>query len=89
MKALTERPAGMEFQERAPREDRGDRPPRNDRGPREDRGDRAPREYRGDRAPRGDRPARFEERGNGGEQAAEQGASQPAQDASRGGDQQG
>jgi len=81
MKALTERPAGMEFQERAPREDRGDRPPRNDRGPREDRGDRAPR---------GDRPPRFEERGNGGEQASsDQGAPQPAQDANRGGDQQG
>lgn len=89
MKALTERPAGMEFQERAPREDRGDRPPRSDRGPREDRGDRAPREDRGDRAPRGDRPPRFEERGNGGEQAPEQGASQPVSDANRGGDQQG
>jgi polyribonucleotide nucleotidyltransferase len=57
MKALTERPAGMDFQERAPREDRGDRPPRGDRGPREDRGDRGDR---GDRAPRGDRPPRFE-----------------------------
>jgi polyribonucleotide nucleotidyltransferase len=84
MKALTERPAGMEFQERAPREDRGDRPPRSDRGPREDRGDRG-----GDRAPRGDRPPRFEERGNGGEAAPEQGAAQPVQDANRGGDQQG
>jgi polyribonucleotide nucleotidyltransferase len=80
MKALTERPAGMEFQERAPREDRGDRPPRNDRGPREDRGDRAPR---------GDRPPRFEERGNGGEPAPEQGAAQPTPDTNRGGDQQG
>ncbi|MDB5828324.1 MAG: polyribonucleotide nucleotidyltransferase, partial [Variovorax sp.] len=41
MKALTERPAGMEFQERAPREDRGgERRERSDRG---DRGDRAPR----------------------------------------------
>ncbi|MCU4119543.1 polyribonucleotide nucleotidyltransferase [Variovorax sp. N23] len=80
MKALTERPAGMEFQERAPREDRGDRPPRSDRGPREDRGDRAPR---------GDRPPRFEERGNGGEPAPEQGAAQPTPDTNRGGDQQG
>ncbi|MET0542373.1 MAG: S1 RNA-binding domain-containing protein, partial [Variovorax sp.] len=54
MKALTERPAGMEFQERPPREDRGDR------GDRPPRGDRGPREDRGDRAPRGDRPPRFE-----------------------------
>ncbi|MGJ7579472.1 polyribonucleotide nucleotidyltransferase [Variovorax sp. RHLX14] len=51
MKALTERPAGMEFSER-PREDRGDRAPRGDRN---DRGDRG-----GDRTPRGDRAPRFE-----------------------------
>ena len=51
LKALTERPAGMEFQERAPREDRGDRGrERSDRG---DRGDRPPRN---DRAPRFDNP---------------------------------
>ena len=63
MKALTERPAGMEFQERAPREDRGDRPPRGDRGPREDRGDRAPR---------GDRPPRFEGERNDAQPRSEQ-----------------
>ena len=45
MKALTERPAGMEFQERAPREDRGgERRERSDRGDRGgDRGERQPR----------------------------------------------
>jgi polyribonucleotide nucleotidyltransferase len=52
MKALTERPAGMEYSERAPREDRGDRGDRGgDRGgerrERSDRGDRG-----GERAPR-------------------------------------
>ncbi|MES2532075.1 MAG: polyribonucleotide nucleotidyltransferase [Pseudomonadota bacterium] len=36
MKALAERPAGMEFQERAPREDRGDRRERPQRAPRFD-----------------------------------------------------
>jgi polyribonucleotide nucleotidyltransferase len=46
MKALLERPAGMEDQPPRERRDRGDRPPRGDRG---DRGDRG-----GDR---GDRPA--------------------------------
>lgn len=46
MKALTERPAGMEFSERPPREERGERRDRGDRG---DRGDRPPR---GERAPR-------------------------------------
>ena len=45
MKALTERPAGMEYSERPPREDRGDRG-----GERRDRGDRG-----GDRGDRGDR----------------------------------
>jgi polyribonucleotide nucleotidyltransferase len=40
MKALTERPAGMEFSERPPREDRGERRERGDRPP---RGERAPR----------------------------------------------
>ncbi|MDR6856639.1 polyribonucleotide nucleotidyltransferase [Variovorax guangxiensis] len=46
MKALTERPAGMEYSERPPREERGERRDRGDRG---DRGDRPPR---GERAPR-------------------------------------
>ena len=47
MKALSERPAGMEYQERAPREDRGDRGDRGgERRERSDRGDR------GERAPR-------------------------------------
>ncbi|WP_213953380.1 MULTISPECIES: polyribonucleotide nucleotidyltransferase [unclassified Variovorax] len=50
MKALTERPAGMEFQERAPREDRGDRGDRG--GERRERGDRPPRGDREPRAPR-------------------------------------
>ena len=51
MKALTERPAGMEFQERAPREDRGDRGDRGgERRERSDRGDRGG--DRGERAPR-------------------------------------
>ena len=40
MKALTERPAGMEFQERAPREDRGDRGDRVATVASVDRGDR-------------------------------------------------
>lgn len=48
MKALTERPAGMEYSERPPREDRGDRG-----GERRDRGDRGDRG--GDRGDRGDR----------------------------------
>ncbi|SFP31288.1 polyribonucleotide nucleotidyltransferase [Variovorax sp. OK605] len=48
MKALTERPAGMEYSERPPREDRGDR------GERRDRGDRG-----GDRGDRGERAPRF------------------------------
>jgi polyribonucleotide nucleotidyltransferase len=45
MKALTERPAGMEYSERPPREDRGgERRERSDRGDRGgDRGERAPR----------------------------------------------
>jgi polyribonucleotide nucleotidyltransferase len=52
MKALLERPEGMEEErfERAPRADRGDR---NDRGPRRERGDRP---ERGDRAPRSEQP---------------------------------
>ncbi|SEJ45807.1 MULTISPECIES: polyribonucleotide nucleotidyltransferase [unclassified Variovorax] len=51
MKALTERPAGMEYSERPPREDRGDRGERRDRGDRGgDRGDRGG--DRGERAPR-------------------------------------
>ncbi|VTU25471.1 Polyribonucleotide nucleotidyltransferase [Variovorax sp. PBL-H6] len=40
MKALAERPAGMEFSERPPREERGERRERGDRPP---RGERAPR----------------------------------------------
>ncbi|WP_431509552.1 polyribonucleotide nucleotidyltransferase [Variovorax sp. DAIF25] len=55
MKALTERPAGMEYSERPPREDRGDRGgERRDRGDRGDRGgDRGDRGGdRGERAPR-------------------------------------
>ncbi|WP_395351281.1 polyribonucleotide nucleotidyltransferase [Variovorax sp. UC122_21] len=51
MKALTERPAGMEYSERPPREDRGDRGDRG--GERRDRGDRGDRG--GDRGDRGDR----------------------------------
>jgi polyribonucleotide nucleotidyltransferase len=52
MKALTERPAGMEYSERPPREDRGDR---GDRG-----GDRRERSDRGDRGgDRGERASRF------------------------------
>ncbi|MDQ0040965.1 polyribonucleotide nucleotidyltransferase [Variovorax boronicumulans] len=56
MKALTERPAGMEYSERPPREDRGDRGDRGgDRRERSDRGDRG-----GDRgADRGERAPRF------------------------------
>ncbi|MDM0009577.1 polyribonucleotide nucleotidyltransferase [Variovorax sp. J22G73] len=51
MKALTERPAGMEYSERPPREDRGDRG--GDRRERSDRGDRGDRGGdRGERAPR-------------------------------------
>jgi polyribonucleotide nucleotidyltransferase len=54
MKALTERPAGMEFSERPPREDRGDRGDRGgERRERSDRGDRGDRGGdRGERAPR-------------------------------------
>ncbi|MDH6593710.1 polyribonucleotide nucleotidyltransferase [Variovorax sp. TBS-050B] len=55
MKALAERPAGMEFSERPPREDRGDRGgerrERSDRGDRGDRGERG-----GERAPRFEQP---------------------------------
>ncbi|MET3493258.1 polyribonucleotide nucleotidyltransferase [Variovorax boronicumulans] len=51
MKALTERPAGMEYSERPPREDRGDRGDRGgERRERSDRGDRGG--DRGERAPR-------------------------------------
>ncbi|VTU23585.1 polyribonucleotide nucleotidyltransferase [Variovorax sp. RA8] len=48
MKALAERPAGMESSERPPREERGERRERGERG---ERGDRPPR---GERAPRMD-----------------------------------
>ncbi len=57
MKALLERPEGMEEErfERAPRREYGDRP---DRGPRSgDRGDRPPRRERSDRPERSDAPA--------------------------------
>ena len=57
MKALIERPEGMEEErfERAPRREYGDRP---DRGPRSnDRGDRPPRRERNDRPERSDAPA--------------------------------
>ncbi|MGJ7543981.1 polyribonucleotide nucleotidyltransferase [Variovorax sp. LT1R16] len=82
MKALTERPAGMEFQERAPREDRGG--DRGDRGgERRDRGgDRAPRGD--DRAPRGDRAPRFEGNGDRGGEPQQQQPEQSSQDAPRG-----
>ncbi|MET3475605.1 polyribonucleotide nucleotidyltransferase [Variovorax atrisoli] len=57
MKALTERPAGMEFSERPPREERGERRERGDRGDRGDRGERG-----GDRGgDRGERAPRFNE----------------------------
>jgi polyribonucleotide nucleotidyltransferase len=57
MKALLERPAGMEDQPPRERRDRGDRPPRGEhRGERGDRGDREPRPEGG--APVGDRPPR-------------------------------
>jgi polyribonucleotide nucleotidyltransferase len=79
MKALTERPAGMEFNER-PREDRGgERRERSDRGG--DRGDRG-----GDRPPRTERAPRFDNNERGGEQG-EQGAEQqtlPLQEPHRG-----
>ena len=60
MKALLDRPEGMEEQPRGERRDRGDRPPRGEHrgdrggygGDRGDRGDRG-----GDRGDRGDRPA--------------------------------
>jgi polyribonucleotide nucleotidyltransferase len=58
MKALLERPEGMEEErfERAPRRDFNDR---GDRGG--DRGDRGPRRERGDRPDRGERPPRSEQ----------------------------
>jgi len=78
MKALTERPAGMEFSERPPREDRGDRG--GERRERSDRGDRG-----GDRPPRAERAPRFENNERGGEQAVEQVAEQqPVQESNRG-----
>ncbi len=61
MKALLERPEGME--DRPPREyrergERGDRYSRGDRGDRGDRGERALRDDHGDRPPRGEREER-------------------------------
>ncbi|HYE71607.1 MAG TPA: S1 RNA-binding domain-containing protein, partial [Aquabacterium sp.] len=70
MKALTDRPAGMEDQPPRERRDRGDRPPRGEGGergdyrgdrpprePRESREPREPREYREPREPRAEQPA--------------------------------
>ncbi|MES2716670.1 MAG: polyribonucleotide nucleotidyltransferase [Pseudomonadota bacterium] len=55
MKALLERPEGMEEERfERPRREFGDRP---DRGPRGDRGDRPPRRERSDRPERSDAPA--------------------------------
>ena len=78
MKALSERPAGMEF---------------NDRPPREDRGDRGDRRERGDRPPRAERPPRFEsnERSEQQQQPAEQGVAvdqDPRPQEPHGGDRQ-
>jgi polyribonucleotide nucleotidyltransferase len=59
MKALIERPEGMEEEprfERAPRRDFGDRNDRGDRG-----GDRGPRRDRADRPERAERPPRSEQ----------------------------
>ncbi|MDL9998788.1 polyribonucleotide nucleotidyltransferase [Variovorax sp. J22P240] len=75
MKALAERPAGMEFNERPPREDRGDR---GDRRERSDRGDR------GDRPPRTERAPRFENNERGGEQGEQVVEQLPLQEANRG-----
>jgi len=50
MKALTERPAGMEFSERPPREDRGERRERGDRPPRAERAPRFDNAERGEQA---------------------------------------
>jgi polyribonucleotide nucleotidyltransferase len=75
MKALAERPAGMEFNERPPREDRGDR---GDRRERSDRGDR------GDRPPRTERAPRFENNERGGEQAEQLAEQLPLQESNRG-----
>ena len=65
MKALIERPEGMEEEprfERAPRRDFGDRNDRGgDRGDRGDRGPRRDRGDRGDRPERGERPPRSEQ----------------------------
>jgi polyribonucleotide nucleotidyltransferase len=64
MKALLDRPEGMEDQPPRERRERSDRPPRGDRGDRGgyggdrgDRGERGDRGDRGDREPRGERPA--------------------------------
>ena len=69
LKALTERPAGMEFQERAPREDRG--------GERRERSDRGDRNDRGDRAPRGERSPRFDQGSQGGQERGGEQQPQP------------
>ncbi|WP_448251476.1 polyribonucleotide nucleotidyltransferase [Ottowia oryzae] len=58
MKALLDRPAREEGEDRAPREPREYREPRGDRGDRAPRGDRGPREDRGDRPPRAEREPR-------------------------------
>ncbi len=82
MKALTERPAGMELSERSPREDRGERRDRPDRGERGERSDRG-----GDRSSdRGERAPRFNnERAERTDSAAGQQPSElPLNDAHRG-----
>ena len=78
MKALAERPAGMEFQDRPPREDRGDRGDRRERSDRGDRGDRGDRRA----ARRHERTPRFENNERAPEPQAEQAVEHrpPAQD---------
>jgi polyribonucleotide nucleotidyltransferase len=69
MKALIERPEGMEFEERAPRREGSSYGDRGDRGPRRDRG--------GDRPERAERPARADQPAT--EQPAEPAGGQPQQ----------
>ncbi|MEJ7686806.1 MAG: polyribonucleotide nucleotidyltransferase [Variovorax sp.] len=82
MKALSERPAGMEFNDRPPREDRGDR---GDRRERPDRG--------GDRPQRAERAPRFDNNNERGDQQPAEQAAMTEQDQRRedpiGGDRQG
>jgi polyribonucleotide nucleotidyltransferase len=74
MKALSDRPAGMEFNDRPPREDRGDRGERRERS---DRGDR------GDRPPRTERAPRFESNERNSEPAEQMAEQLPPQDSNR------